>query len=191
MTVGHQCLQYTAECQYQSVSDATDIISTTYLSSLRQPHAEECQYGQRNSVFHAFTRKRCAGINYQNHLLINCAWNRHALAAVHTQLEFVCLLKHFPMTLASTSCEAKHELSHPAATDAGPNAGCANWVDQDAGPNYQDSPAFSGMLLSAWQEACPCSSTALRWVLADWRHLTSVLVMNKILNLIPRLAPFG
>ena len=64
-------------------------------------------------------------------------------------------------------------------------------VDQDPGPNYQDLPAFSGMLLSAWQEACPCSSTALRWVLADWRHLTSVLVMNKILNLIPRLAPFG
>ena len=95
------------------------------------------------------------------------------------------------MTLASTSCEAKHELSHPAATDAGPNAGSANWVVQDAGPNYQDSPAFSGMLLSAWQEACPCSSTALRWVLADWRHLTSVLVINKSLNLIPRLAPFG
>ena len=64
-------------------------------------------------------------------------------------------------------------------------------VDQDPGPNYQDLPAFSGKLLSPWQEACPCSSTALRWVLADWRHLTSVLVMNKILNLIPRLAPFG
>ena len=77
MTVGHQCLQYTAECQYQSVSDPTDIISTTYLSSLRQPHAEECQYGQRNSDFHAVRRGRCAGINNQNHLLINCAWAPH------------------------------------------------------------------------------------------------------------------
>ena len=77
MTVGHQCLQYTAECQYQSVSDPTDIISTTYLSSLRQPHAEECRYGQRNSDFHAVRRKRSAGINNQNHLLINCAWAPH------------------------------------------------------------------------------------------------------------------
>ena len=52
-------------------------IRSASLSSLRQPHAEECRYGQRNSDFHAVRRKRCAGINNQNHLLINCAWAPH------------------------------------------------------------------------------------------------------------------
>ena len=38
-------------------------IRSASLSSLRQPHAEECRYGQRNSDFHAVRRERSAGIN--------------------------------------------------------------------------------------------------------------------------------
>ena len=179
------------------------------------------------------SKQRNANTNTnQNHVLINCAWNRMVHArrtlkgsvrmpknkrfaekqelAITTRLFFdmhwqqfthnwnLCAFWntfqwHWPAQVAkpgTSSVILLLRMNLQVTSELG-NTLLSQKVDQDPGPNYQDLPAFSGKLLSPWQEACPCSSTALRWVLADWRHLTSVLVMNKILNLIPRLAPFG